>query len=117
MESYVRDAPVPEPSPARHEQILAREGQIAMSTAAPPDREDPRFFVADRRSDVTYTVLFAGEGIQTVETALGIARDLGERSTISSSSTIADIREGAALCEEMSAYCDRRGPPHVAISH
>jgi hypothetical protein len=73
-----------------------------------PRSGEPSLFLAERRPDGTYTVTLTEDGIETFETALAIARDLGSNTRISTQSTIADIMERTATREELSRVL-RRG--------
>lgn len=78
----------------------------ARPEARPPS--DRLFFLAHKQPDGTYSITLTDEGIQTFETALGIADDLGGKTRISPFSTIADIMERTATREELSQLL-RRG--------
>ena len=70
---------------------------------------DCLFFLARRQPDGTYSITLTEEGVQTFETALGIANDFGGKTRISTYSTIADIMERTAIREELSALLKRGG--------
>jgi hypothetical protein len=70
---------------------------------------DRLFFLAEKQSDGTYAITLTEEGVQTFETALGIADDLGGKTRISSFSTIADIMERTATREELSYLLRQAG--------
>ncbi|HZU11332.1 MAG TPA: hypothetical protein VFB58_00690 [Chloroflexota bacterium] len=59
------------------------------------------FFVTERDPSGLYRLALTDEGIQTFETALGIADDFGRRRSISTQSTIADLMDRAAIREEL----------------
>ena len=75
---------------------------------------DDLFFVARKQPDGTYAIALTDEGVDTFETALGIANDLGGKTRISSQSTIADIMERTAIREELSRALreDKTGAVH-----
>lgn len=77
------------------------------SATQPPDGR--LFFLAERQADGTYAVTLTDSGMQKLETALGIADDLGGQSRISPRSTIADIMERTATREELSQLLRRGG--------
>jgi hypothetical protein len=113
MASYPWEAAVSEPAPTDRDGVLAANRQVPSCEVTPPDLADPLFLVANQAPDGTYSVSLTAEGIEAFETALGIAQDLGGRSTISPSSTIGDIRERAALREELSAVRRQSGSSRV----
>lgn len=59
------------------------------------------YFLAEQQADGTYRVALTEDGIETFETALGIAGDLGGKTRISTQSSIADIMERTAVREEL----------------
>lgn len=97
--------------------VLRDQGEAsepAPGRAVPPvggrhGRDDRVFFVARKQPDGTYSLGMTDEGVQTFETALGIADDLGGRTRISPYSTIADIMDRTATREELSTVLRRGG--------
>ena len=113
MASYSLNPFVSDPALADHERLLAADRRVPSRDAAPVDPADPLFFIANQVSDGTYSVALTAEGMEAFETVLGIGQDLGGRSTISPSSTIADIRERAATREELATATRQSNSSHL----
>lgn len=94
---------------------LGVTGRVVHKPSPRADLNSPLFFVAEPRSDGTYSLTLTEEGLRTFETALGIAHDLGRQRRISTSSTIEDIMERTATREELSEVMrqDSRGLAHT----
>lgn len=73
--------------------------------------DEPLYFIAERVENGNYMVTLTEDGVDRLETALGIAGDLGAATTISSRSTIADIMDRTATRDELSRTL-RRGDSH-----
>jgi len=83
----------------RHPGVPGRSSRAATIV---PGATDGLFFFAQQQPDGTYSISLTEDGVQTFETALGVARDLGAKTRISPHSTIADIMERTATREELS---------------
>jgi hypothetical protein len=75
----------------------------AVPGTALPGGHDTVLFLAERQEDGTYRVALTEQGVESFETSLGVARDLGRSSRISAQATVADLMERAAMREELSA--------------
>jgi hypothetical protein len=86
----------------KRDPVLAEDPPVSRHDLASPHPADLLFSIAGQQPDGTYTVSLTEDGVRAFATVLGIARDLGGRSTIAPSSTIADILERTAIREELS---------------
>src|SRR5947209_5142982 len=106
-----------DPSPVGNGDLQADASRAlgeSVQSRPPLDPRDDLFFVAHKQADGTYAIALTDEGVETFETALGVARDLGGKTRISPQSTIADIMERTAIREELSRALreDKTGAVH-----
>lgn len=100
--SAVSAAKAPQPvivEPAA-EGHLGRHLEADLTSSAPEQR---LLFFARQQPDGTFAISLTDEGVQTFETALGIAEDMGGNTRLSPRSTLADLMERTATREELAA--------------